>query len=128
MTYYIALPEQYVGCSKTEQTLAPEVRHVIKVALALETHPLIVPETHEFLRVAVNVSDTAPFNVHPITITSAVASNQEVLVWRVFSPVVTVFQVLKVLRYARNFLSVNFIHNRHRSGSSFSGCFVPLLL
>lgn len=91
MTYNIAFLEEYIVHPKAEQTLGPEVRFVIEVALTQETHPFIIPEAHKLLEVTVDVSDAAIFDVHTIAVTGAVASNQEARVWRISPPVVTVF-------------------------------------
>jgi len=104
------------------------VRLAVEVAFTEETYPFIVPEVNGRLGVTVDVPDTATSGVCTIAITGTVASNQETWVWRVPPPVVTVLQVLEVLRYTWDFLSIDFVHNRYRSGPSFLGGFVPLRL
>ena len=130
MTCHIAFFEQNVRGIEAKQALAPGEAGYAKVTLAEGTYLFIVPELNGLLRVAVRGSNAlaAYSSIRTITIASALASGQETLVWRVPSPVVTVFQVLKVLRYTRDFLKVSPVHNRHRGGPSLFRGLVPLFL
>lgn len=117
-----------MGITEAKQTLSPEVRLVAQKSHSQETHPFIVPEPQEILGIAVNVFNATIFDIRTGAIASAVASHEKIWVRRVFPPVITVLEVLKVFRYAWDFLAVYFINNRHRSRPSFAGCFVPLFL
>lgn len=79
----------------------------------LETHLFVVLGPHELLRVTIDMSNAAVANVRAIAILDTVTSNQETLVWCVPSPVVTVFQILKVRRHTGDFLAVNFVYDCH---------------
>ena len=70
----------------------------------------------------------ATVNISTLAIAAAVTSNEKIGVWLVSSPVVTVFKVLEVVWYSRDFLTVDLINNCHRSRPSFFSCFVPLFL
>jgi hypothetical protein len=85
----------------------------------------VIPEPRD---VTVNVFGAAIFGIHTRAITSAGASDEKIFVWRVPSPIVTMFEILEVLWYAWDVLAVDFIDNCHRGGSDISGFFVPLRL